>query len=157
MRHFQKIIFAVAVIMLGFSIWYYADVTTPPPAPAPVIVSPIQEDEVPTAGAEFDVRDYGVSEKEAPAMNAYFAEVKAEVTDVLNRDETVVVTMNDFKTRDAYKQKLYMALSMANRLKVVSATACDRLKKKLDETKSADQQEKIRRSSEYVVCFPAKW
>ena len=161
-RHFQKILFTLAVVSLGFSIWYFTQMGSPPSVKTPEIVMTIPE-EVPVGAVPavnvkpFDVRDYGVEGKEIDRMNDYFQDVKREVSDIIARDETLFVALADFKTEDGYKRKLYMALSIANRIKVISPTACARLKKKLSEATSPDIQNKIKQSQEYIVCVPGKW
>ena len=162
MQQFQKILFTVAVIGLGFSIWYYSQMDSPQLVQKPEITLTIPEEPaleiMPEEKAQsFDVRDYGVEGKEIDRMNDYFQDVTREVADIIARDETLFVALADFKTEDGYKRKLYMALSIANRIKVISPTACARLKKKLSEATSPDIQKKIKQSQEYIVCVPGKW
>ncbi len=157
MRRFQKILFAVAILTLGFTIWYYIQMGGSQKTEAPVIVSPIPEEPAARVVKEFDVRNYGVEGKEIGPMNDYFKDIKREASEIIARDETLVIALSEFKTEDAYKRKLYMALSIANRIKVISPTACARLKKKLSEATSPDIQNKIKQSQEYIVCVPGKW
>lgn len=162
MQKFQKLLLILAAIGLGYSIWYYMQIDRPQPTlPMPVDMT-IPDDVPPTPIPEkhakpFDVRDYGVEGEEIDRMNDYFSDVKREVGEIIAREEKLFVTLRDFKTEDDYKRKLYMALSLINRIKVVSPTACERLKKKFNEITDPDQKEKIKRSQEYIVCVPGKW
>lgn len=157
MHQFQKIVFGIAVGMMGFSIWYYLDMAQSVEEASPVVSSPIPEDVSLPSTPEFDVRHYGVNEADAPAMNAFFAEVRAEATAVIRRDEKLVISLSDLKTPDPYQQKLYEALTLSGHLKVISPATCDRLKKKLADAAEDDLRQKIMRTPEYVICFPGKW
>ena len=146
-QKFQKILLTLAVIGLGYSIWYYMQVGRSQSS-LPMTVDMTIPDDVPPIpipkkqAKPFDVRDYGVEGDEINRMNDYFTDVKREVGDIIGRDETLYVTLSDFKTGDDYKRKLYMALSLINRIKVISPTACERLIKKFDETTDPDQKAK---------------
>jgi hypothetical protein len=156
-RQFQKILFIIAVFMLGVSIWYYVQLENPVEKEALKIISPIKEDVPDRVTKEFDVRDYGFEGEEAEQLTLYFKDVKKELSDILARDEMVVISLTDFKTEDPYRQKLYMALSLTDHLKVITRRTCDKLSQKLAEAESSAQQKKITSSPEYIVCFPGKW
>ena len=157
MQKFQKILFLVAVGALGFSIYYYLNLEKLPQKPS--VISTIEDGKAASVDRvrEFNVQDYGIEGEEVARLNAYLSDVKGEVNGIIARNETVVVLLSEFKTGDDYKRKLYMALSMASRLKVISPVACDSLKKKLLETSDVKEQARLKQSQEYIVCFPGKW
>lgn len=157
MRHFQKILFVTAVLALGYSIYYYLQLDRPAQKSVPRPEAPREKAAAVKKSVEFNVRDYGVASDEAARMNDYFRAVRQEVGEIIARDETLVISLAEFKTGDEYKRKLYMALSIANRIKVVSPVACAGLKKKLDKATSPAERATIKDSQEYVVCFPGKW
>jgi len=156
-QHFQKFLFVAAVLTLGFSIYYYLQLDRPAQKSVPRPDAPRQKAAAVKKAVAFNVRDYGVASDEAARMNEYFDAVRQEVGEIIARDETLVISLAEFKTRDEYKRKLYMALSIANRIKVVSPVACAGLKKKLESAASPAEQTTIKGLQEYVVCFPGKW
>jgi len=157
MQQLQKILLVLAVLTLGFSIWYYGQMDNPQKTETDKMASPIPEEPLTAALKIFDVRDFGVDGEEADRMNEYFKDVQQEVSGIIARNETLVVTMASFKTEDVYTRKLYMALSMAGRIKIISQSACLRLQQRLSEATDIGIREEIMRSEEYIVCSPAKW
>lgn len=156
--YFQKILLLAAVLALGFSIFYYISFDMPGESDDPVAPSPIREDvdDGPASPPEFDVRDYGVQEDDAVRLKDYFADVKDEVSGYISRGEIMYVALSNFKTGDDHLRKLYSALTLADRIKILPPAACARLKQDLAEEISPLQKSRIRHSRKYIACFSGK-